>query len=296
MPINAVLPSNGTGLSWGPGLRFSGTTDIIGPIQIDSQWVIKVGLNVEATGLCFQFTKRTNGEKSFLIEPWVTDTPIVLPNFTPTAGQTVHIVTELQSPTGAVLESDAQTAIWDTTVGLPTVIGDQVQGGFTATDRTQLQETHTATQLLGNPADLVVDTPSGLKTFTLAELFSRTTLDKLTLQEVTSGPTCEPVRASFSFFYYGVIVRVTTIDENLTPKTPDEQWYFPDLAVLRIFRGADLQYRRGIHTPTFLTEQAWEFGWNIRNVLDMLGVPPDNTLAVDWRAGCCGQVFLLKWP
>jgi hypothetical protein len=104
------------------------------------------------------------------------------------------------------------------------------------------------------------------------------------------------VRAKFSFWFYGVVVRVTTIDPELTPKTPDGQWFFPDLAVLRVFRGADLQYRRGIHTPTFLTDQAWDRGWNIRNQLDLFGVPPDNELAVDWRPGCCGRVFFLKWP
>jgi hypothetical protein len=104
------------------------------------------------------------------------------------------------------------------------------------------------------------------------------------------------VRFTFSVWFTAVIVRVTTIAEDLTPKTPDAEWYFPDLAVLRVYRGGDLEFRRGIHTPTFLSEKPWQWGWSFLNQIPILGTPPDTTVAVDWRAGCCGQVFLMSLP
>lgn len=296
MPIDVVVPSNLTGLVWGPGLTYTAATDLIGPIPVDSNWVVNVTLDPEGGGLSWKFTKRTDGQRTVRLIPWVTDTPIVNTNFTPTAGQTVHIQTELQSSAGAVIESNRTDVVWDTTVALPTVMQSQAQGGFTTTDRGLLTAAERRSQVLGEPTDLVIQHPSGPINGTLAKLFSRNSIDRLTLTEITAGETCEPVRVNFSSFYFGVIVRVTTIAPDLTPKTPDQEWYFPDLAVLRIFRGADLEYRRGIHTPTFLTEKAWEWGWNILDQLDFLGVAPDNTIAVDWREGCCGQVFLMRWP
>lgn len=296
MPITIQLPNNGSGLSFGPGLTISYSTDLIGPIPTDENWVITVSLNPDGGAQTFQFTQPTNGQKIGSFQPWVTLNPVVNTNFTPTAGQTVHVQAELRKPSNVVDDSGTVTALWDTTVGLPTLIQHTAQGGFTVTDRNQLQEVHTATQVLGVPGDLTINTPSGLVTTTLARLFSRTTLDQLTLQEVTNGPTCEPVRATFSIWYYGVVVRVTTIAPELEPKTPDNDWYYNDLAVLRMFRGGDLRLRRGIHTPTFQTDPPWEWGWNIRNLIEFLGGPPAETLAVDWRTGCCGQVFLVKLP
>jgi hypothetical protein len=171
-----------------------------------------------------------------------------------------------------------------------------VSGGFTDQDRILLQTTESRSTLLGELGTLVVQTASGPVTTTLSELFSRKALDTLTLEELTSGPTTDPVRASIGLWFYGVIVRVTEIPEDMVPKTPDEQWYFPDLAVLRIFRGVDLEFRRGIHTPTFMQENPWQWGWGFLNENPILGVPPETTVAVDWRAGVSGQVFLQRLP
>ena len=131
---------------------------------------------------------------------------------------------------------------------------------------------------------------------TAAELWSRKALDILTLQEITPGETFTPVRTGLALWYFGVIVRVTTIDPRITLKTPDSTWSFPDLAVLRVFRGQDLLFRRGIHTPTFMTEHPWEWGWPLLNETPVLGVPPDTEIAVDWAVGCGGHVYLQTLP
>ena len=171
-----------------------------------------------------------------------------------------------------------------------------VQGGFTDSDRQLLTAAEKRTTILGEVGQLVVKTASGPINTTLSELFSRPQLDSLTLDELTAGETCEPVRVRVADWYFGIIVRVTTVAPELVPKTPDGAWYFPDLAVLRIFRGADLEYRRGIHETSFMVEKPWQWGWQVLNVARFFGVAADYTIAVDWRTGCCGRVFLQRFP
>lgn len=300
MPISVTSPP---GTTIGPGVGINLRSDLVGPIGADWVWRLSVIRPVDEQNIVVLESPiwSVDDHQVHLV---VEGDPLGLGQSTGYAQQvsantndTVILTVQLVDTLGAIHDSGALGEYrWDTSTSSSRLLVSTSGGGLTAEQAQQLTDTERRSQVLGEPGDLVVDQPSGLKIGTLAQLFSRTTLDKLTLDEVTSGPTCDPVRAQFSFYYYGVIVRVTTIDPLLVPKTPDLEWYFQDLAVLRIFRGADLQYRRGIHTPTFLTDHAWEWSWNIRNTLDWLGVPPDNTLAVDWRQGCCGQVFFLKWP
>jgi len=213
-------------------------------------------------------------------------------------GQAAHATVSLVEA-GVVISEATTNGTWDAVSGIPIQLqerGSSGSGGFTALDRQNLQAIEVRSQVLGEPTDMVLQQASGPIRTTLGKIFSRQLLDTLTLDELTSGPTSDPVRASIALWYYGVIVRVTTIAEDLVAKTPDLQWYFPDLAVLRVFRGVDLQYRRGIHTPTFMVEQPWQWGVQILNTVDVLGVPPDITIAVDWREGCAGQVFLQRLP
>ncbi len=214
-----------------------------------------------------------------------------------TGGQQAHATVSLVTA-GVVTSEATLSGTWDATSGIPLMLEQRAsgQGSFTAQDRAQLQAVESRTTLIGEVGTLAIQTPSGPRLTTLAEIFSRKTLDLLTLDEVTSGPTSAPVRASLALWFYGVIVRVTQIPEDMVPRTPDHQWYFPDLAVLRIFRGADLEFRRGIHTPTFMQEQPWQWGANILNEIPVLGVPPEITVAVDWREGVAGQVFLQRLP
>lgn len=209
----------------------------------------------------------------------------------------VNLTVQLVDDLDAVHDSGALgTYRWDTSTSSSRRLASSSGGGLTPEQAAQLDAIDGRTQLIGEPGDLVVQGPSGPAPSTLAAIFSRSTLDRLTLFEVTAGETCEPVRANYASWFSSVIVRVTTIDPTLTPKTPDNEWYFPDLAVLRVFRGGDLYFRRGIHTPTFFEQNPWEWGWQILNQIPILGAPPDLTLAVDWRPGCCGRVFLVALP
>lgn len=209
----------------------------------------------------------------------------------------VTLTAELVDSAGAVHDSGALGSFrWDTNTSSSKLVQTSGGGGLTPTEHQLLVDSERRSQTIGEPTSLVLQEASGQQTFTLAQLFSRTALDRLTLNEVTNGETCEPVRFEYASWFTSVIVRVTTIDPELTPKTPDHEWYFQDLAVLRVFRGGDLEFRRGIHTPTFLVEKPWEYGWQILNAIPILGNPPDISIAVDWRPGCCGRVFLSILP
>lgn len=300
MPITIVSQP---GTTIGPGQIFIVRTSLIGPIPNDWFWRLSVVRPADEANNILVMTAPVwaadDRERRFQVEGDLDggQTNGYGRGVSANTNDAVTMNMELVGADGTTVhDSGTVTGLrWDSNTSASRTLSSS-SGGLTSEQAAQLEDAERRSRVLGEPTDLVVETPSGSIVRTLADLFSRNTLDRLTLAEVTNGPTCEPVRASFSFFYYGVIVRVTTIADELVARTPDHEWYFEDLAVLRIFRGQDLQYRRGIHTPTFLTDQAWEFQWNIRNTLDWLGVPPDNTLAVDWRPGCCGQVYFLKWP
>lgn len=210
---------------------------------------------------------------------------------------TVNMNMELVGADGTTVHDSGTVAglRWDSSTSSSRLLAS-ASGGLTAEEHQQLADTERRTRTIGEPTDLTVNTPSGLLQITLGQLLSRSFLNNLVLEEVTAGETCAPVRFTYNEWYAGIAIDVTTIDPALSPKTPDQDWYFPDLAVLRLFRGSHLRWRRGIHTPTFITNEPYEWGWNIRNVLEVLGGPPATTVAVDWRPGCCGRVYLVRIP
>jgi hypothetical protein len=291
------------GTTIGPGVGINLRTDLIGPISPAWTWRLAV-------------VRPTDEQNIVVLESpiWSTDdheiqlqvdgNPLLLGQTTAygryvsaNTNDNVNLTAQIVDDTGAIHESGALgTFRWDTNTSSSQLLGGGGGGGLTPEQADQLAATERRTQLLGEPGDLVVQGPSGPAPTTLGAIFSRSTLDRLTLFELTAGETCEPVRANFASWFSSVIVRVTTIDPTLTPKTPDNEWYFPDLAVLRVFRGGDLYFRRGIHTPTFFEQNPWEWGWQILNQIPILGAPPDLTVAVDWRPGCCGRVFLVALP
>lgn len=285
----------------GPGLTLGGQSSLIGPIPIDWHWQIGIGRRGEerpsyiitgpiASPLDHQFFFTIGGNTA----GWTTTPQGTIGLQT---GADASVTVELVDSVGTVHDSGTNTSyVWDSTTNLWTLVQQGQSGGFSSDDRALLTSTERHAQVLGEPTDLTWTTASGQVIATLAQIFSRSTLDRLTLTEVTSGPTCDPVRFNVDLWFHTVVVRVTTIGEDLVPKTPDENWYFPDLAVLRVFRGADLEYRRGIHTPTFMAEKPWQWGWWFDSRSPLYGVPPELTIAVDWRLGCCGQVFLMSLP
>lgn len=298
MPITITLPQHNG--SWiGPGATIQVQSDLIGPLPADTQWNYKVQLGADTQSVWEEmvFSNINPNSTALMVRDSRKSSARTVSQ--PAEGDQVVLIVELQTSSGIVDSGRADTT-WRATQGL----GQQAflmpattaSGGFNDQDRQLLTTTERRTRTIGEPTDLVIQHASGPLTVSLANIFSRQALDTLTLDELTPGPTGDPVRASLGLWFYGVIVRVTTIPEDMIPRTPDMEWYFPDLAVLRIFRGVDLEYRRGIHTPTFMQENPWQWGWGFLNINPILGVPPETTIAVDWRIGVEGQVFVQRLP
>lgn len=297
MPITITLPES---THIGPGLTLQVSTDLVGPIPVDAEWDFTIAKDVEGISPYLTWVLKDGGKRTSqsTILVWekgelVTEFPLRIP----IASQAMHVFVNLRTSSG-VVDSGTTFTSWNVEEGIGAQAYALKQGStaLTPTEKQQLTDTERRTQLLGEPTDLIIDQASGPLQTTLAALFSRKTLDQLTLLPVTDGETCEPVRTIVNLWFSAVIVRVTTISFDLLPRTPDKEWYFPDLAVLRVFRGGDLLFRRGIHTPTFMVNQPWQWSWPVLNEIPILGVPPDITVAVDWREGCCGEVFLFAWP
>lgn|SRR6266496_205164 len=304
MPITITTPPPHSII--GPGLTIQWESDFTGPMPTGSTWLFEVTADAEATQgvetwtLPFDSTATnlTMGEPSTGFRSkggYILQT-----------GDTAYLQITLRNDVLAVIDSGTATPHWDASAGLGYQAEDlitHISGGFTSTDRTRLIDTQTnvagvvtSTASILDGITSTITTSAGDVATTLGQIFSGKTLDLITLNELTTGPTGSPVSVEFGGFFFGVIVRLTTIPEWLTPATPDNEWYYPDLAVCRVFRGSDLEFRAGIHTPTWMKPRPWEFGSTILNETTLFGTPPDITIHVDFAFGVEGQVYLMRLP
>jgi len=284
----------------GPGFSLDATSDFIGPLTNPSFWLVEITDSSDETDVLVSWyypattthIVKTIGFGSDNTFQWN-------PAFgAHNQGDTVRLSIQLLNNLGETVDSGSQTYPLDSITGMPYVqeilaLQTPTEGTFTSTDRAAM--TAGFTDII-NGLTTTITTAAGEVQATLGALFSRSTLDALTLEELTSGPTGDPVRVTIDSFWYGVIVRLTTIASNLEPMTPDGDWYLPDLAVLRVRRGVDLEYRHGIHTSSWMAPSPWRYGLEVLNLLELGAVPPETEVMVDFRPGCEGQVFLMAWP
>jgi hypothetical protein len=284
----------------GPGLGIVFQSSFIGPLAVGSHWNITLGTVAEPT--VFQTItaiQRDANQVNFVTWiPWA-DVPwrTTLEQAWVADGTTVFLNAELRSPTNVVIDSGSISKQFDSKSGLAEILFQMQEAAptstFTATDRNNMNNGFTNVL---NGITATLHTAAGPVTAKLGALFSRHTLDALTLAEITSGPTGAPVRATVETFWYGVIVRITTIPDALQPQTPDGDWFLPDLAVLRVRRGVDLEYRHGIHTSSWMALSPWKYGLDVLNLLELGAVPPETEILVDFKPGVEGRVYLMAWP
>lgn len=188
----------------------------------------------------------------------------------------VNLVAFIGPIPGATVDTGTFTAPWNNQegVGYQIALKPQAttgQGGFTETDRQTLNETANSSVL-----DQLVDS--------------------LTLQEVTSGPAGGRIDFNLAGVFWGVIVRISTLPDDLVPRTPDEDYFSPSLAVVRIYRGNDLWLRVPVHTTTRIIPLHGEA------VAAAVVLAVTNTwmlnmhLQVNFLPGVLGQVFLMNFP
>jgi len=158
-------------------------------------------------------------------------------------------------------------------IGALNQIGSQAPGGgaLTPIQAQQLQQTHEST-------------------------FPAISLDSLTLEEISSGPQGGVVAANLGAWIYGVLVRIRSVPPEFRVDTADGDYWVRSLAIVRIYRGADLWKRVPIHTSSKI----------VSFVDEGLVVAVSTIVPIQWllqisvqvsiAEGVLAQVYLMSTP
>lgn len=256
-----------------PGQLVSWTSDFVGPLPTGS--TLQVNLSRDAEGLQsigtatlnVQIPTGTINVMNKSVQSWFEK------EFSIPTGSPVHMLLELHEPgTTVPIDSGAFTYTWQPSSNVALVIpaGQSTGGGLTAEQALQLQQVHTSTAITK-------------------------LLDALTLVDITA-PDGGFTSAQLTLPIFGVIVRITQLPPGAAPSTPDGDYFFPSLAVVRVFRSSDLWLRVPIHTSSKLISL-----WGEALLMGLAGLVGDSWLAdlsiqVTFREGVTGQVFLMRTP
>lgn len=259
----------------GPGLLFTLQSGFIGPLPTGSTWTLLLFADTTSE-VQFQtqvFESQSNPTHQFLQLPGSQTT---FAQGQPTAQATIGWEALLENAQSTVLDQGTGSVKWDPTLGLGTQIqniqtGTSTGGGLTDAQAVELSQTQAST-------------------------FPTLLVDQLLLQELSNGPTSGPVNASLVHFSFGVIVRISHVPPDLVADTPDGDYWFPSLAVVRVFRGADLWLRVPVHTSSKMipfSEQNVVAGLaQVTGTLWLLNM----SVQVTFRTGVQGQVFNMLFP
>lgn len=131
---------------------------------------------------------------------------------------------------------------------------------------------------------------------THASTFPAIGVASLILQELTSGPAGGVVSQNLLFWIYGVLVRIATVPPEFRVNTADNDYWVKSLAVIRIYRGADVWKRVPVHTSSkmvnFVEEGIVSAVAAILPIQWLVGL----SVQVSFAEGVTGQVFLMTQP
>jgi hypothetical protein len=286
----------------GPFLPLFLQSDFIGPLASNAIW------NVDFTSIpgekALGSTSLFLNQNPVVLTPWDTrfnqSVDVVDNGVTDGSNVSVNAKLYANGVPGGITDTGAITAPMHYSPGLANsmaLIQQQLNSGVLTTAQSDqlnaIQTTVTDTQ---TGLQIPITDSTGTHNRSLAEILTHTTLDQFVTGEVTSGETADPVRATVGAFWYSVVVQVLTVPDSLPPQTPDQQFYLPDLAVLRIIRGTDQELRYPIHSPDVEVFNPLDVHALAFSPAMLFGIAPEFTLAVDWRIGCSGRVFLKVFP
>lgn len=126
--------------------------------------------------------------------------------------------------------------------------------------------------------------------------FLSISLDAMLLQEITSGPQGGVVSQNLGVWIYGVIVRIAQVPPQYRVNTADGNYWSKSLAVVRIYRGADLWKRVPVHTSSKLVSFVEEGLVSAVAALLPLQWLLQISIQVSFAPGVTGQVFLMTQP
>lgn len=274
MPITITPTQPGAFLTPGGGIQAQ--TDFIGPLPAGTTWDVHL--------LAASPSEQEIWTTTIVSQQHVVQTTLLTSRgdiaatsgfYVPAQAEQTRLEVNLRTPSG-VIDTGIITAPWDATRGLGIQSQEQrstsTSGGLTPDQAVQLQETHESTAL-------------------------NQLVDALTLQNLTpAGPSNGPINSFLPEPIFGVIVRIANVPPDLVADTPDGDYWFPTLAVVRIFRGSDLWMRVPIHTSSKIVPLLNEgvvaaVSTAIANISIL-----NLSLQVTFRAGVTGTVFLMNFP
>lgn len=273
MPITITLPTPGNVIA--PFGGFQAQSDFIGPLPSGTVWRVLVAPDLEpthGTATLEMQLPATSVSLGAQFQPIGQDARNVWRSLEIVAdGTTAHVLVELVQPGEVVIDSGTASGPWQSTAALQLQPTTNSSGGFTDADRTVAAQTNFSS-------------------------FTEKTYDSLTLTELTSGPSGGPVNAVLDNPTFGVIVRLANVPAELQPQTPDGDYWVTTLAVVRIFRGADLMMRVPIHTSSKIVNLYTDF--ILAAVTQALATQWILNLSVQvtFHTGVTGQVFLQRFP
>lgn len=273
MPIT-ITPNNPGGLL-GPGVQLKLQSDFIGPLPSGSFWVVDFSIT-GGTELPFWHvlaTTNANPIATRVMTPLSDQTSSFEAGQVPIEGGQVAVHATLSDGTN-IVDSTTTPFPWSTTQGLgeQMLITNQTGGqGLTAEQSLQLSETHAA-------------------------VFPEISIDS-TLK-VSSGlrPPGDLVEATMPVPIFGLIIRIHEFGDMLPTQTPDGVYFFPDLAVVSIFRGPDLWMRVPIHTPSKVVSLFSDVITAALATVTAATWLVDMNYAVAFRSGVVGEVIEMRFP
>lgn len=248
-------------------------SDVIGPpppgssIQIDlfpvgseqpcAGWVIPFPSSIGSVKLSFEHQNRQNLSSS------------------PPLNGAVTMKLTIQSSAGTFDEGTVTGLVYNPVGLLPELLREQslttTGGVFTPEQSQQLEETH-------------------------AQSWLSTTIDALTLSEISDGPQGGVVAANLAFWIFGVIVRIATVPPEFHVNTADGDYWTRSLAVVRIYRGIDLWKRVPVHTSSKIVSFVEEGLVVAVSSATMTQWLTQISVQVSFAEGVTGQVFLMRTP
>lgn len=275
MPIS-ITPVNPGGLI-GPGLTMRLQTDFIGPLPSTNVWTAELNTpGGESAGMGFYQLHSQNNPVQL--------TPMQLETgwqgsssrqIVAQEGSQITVNVTIQPDGGGpAADTGSATFPWTNTAGVPELLTQVAGGGtgLTPEESVQLQQTQQATW----PEHLV---------------------DQLAVASLGIGTSDTPIAANLTSPVFGVIVRIHEVPPELTPKTPDGDYWVTTLAVVRVFRGTDIWLRIPIHTSSRLIN-LWVEGLalGLADAVLSAGWLLQLSIQVDFLPGVSGEVLLMRLP
>lgn len=297
MVINIIPTASGGFI--GPGLPLTLSSSVFTPPTTPALWDVSVALTSTPLQEVIGFNTPYLG--GFIIE--------FAPLSSPTQGirlatesllrmeDAITVTARLYNHDNSTHDSGTATAIWNSTDGLGMqafLLGSRTSFSLSAAEAAQLTDIQNKTTDTLDALTIPVGSPP--VAYTLGQLLTPLSIDSTTLTELSPGITAAPVTATLHVATFGILVRIASVPPDLTPRTPDGNYWSTTLAVCRIFRGTDIWKRVPIHTSSAIVEFPYSRTNFIIQAVEQILWPDNTTVEVDWLPGVTGQVYSILIP